>query len=74
MTQEITEEERRLAESPRLANDLGEDADAEPADLYDQESTDIELLVDVGGFEAVLGDDLQQLDLNEPGPEAEEEV
>ena len=30
--------------------------------------------VDVGGFEAVLGDDLQQLDLNEPGPEAEEEV
>ena len=74
MTQEITEEERRLAESPRLANDLGEAADAEPADLYDQESTDIELLVDVGGFEAVLGDDLQQLDLNEPGPEAEEEV
>ena len=74
MMQEITEEERRLAEDPPLADDLGDDADAEPADQFDQEPKDVPLLVDQGGFQSVLDDDLQELELNQPGQDGGEVV
>lgn len=74
MMQEITEEERRLAESPPLADDLGDDADAEPADRFDQEPKDVPLLIDQGGFQSVLDDDLQELELNQPGLDSGEVV
>jgi hypothetical protein len=74
MTQGITDEEKRLAANPPVEDDLGEDIDAIPADEFDQERKDPDLLIDEGGFESVLGDDLQELDLNQPGPESGEEV
>lgn len=74
MTQEITEEEKRLAEHPTLADDLGEDMDAIPADQFNHTSKDPDLLIDKGGFQSVLGDDLQELDLNQAGSETGGEV
>lgn len=74
MPQEITEEEKQLAANPPIEDDLGEDVDAVPADQFDQAPKDPPLLDDTGGFESVLGDDLQELDLNQPGPDTGEEV
>jgi hypothetical protein len=74
MPQELTEEEKQLAANPPIDDDLGEDTDAIPADQFDQAPTDPPLLVDQGGFESVLDDDLKELDLNQPGPDTGEEV
>jgi hypothetical protein len=74
MTQEITEEEKRLAADPPIEDDLGEDMDAVPADQFDQTPKDPPLLADMGGFEAVLDDGLEPLELNQPGSGTGEEV
>jgi hypothetical protein len=74
MPQEITEEEKELAANPPVEDGLGEDTDAVPAEQFDKTPTDPPDLVDKGGFESVLDDDLRPLDLNEPGPDTGEEV
>jgi hypothetical protein len=72
MPQEITEEEKQLAANPPIEDDLGEDMDAVPADQFNQEPKDPTLLDDKGSFQWVFDDDLQELDLNQPGPDTGE--
>lgn len=74
MTQEITEEEKRLAENPPLEQDLGEDADAIPADQFDESAKDVDLVSEEANFVQVLDDDLASDDLTKPGPEGDGEV
>jgi hypothetical protein len=69
MPQEITENETEDAANSQVEVDLGEDEDALPDDQLPHEATDPPLIEDRGGFESVLDDDLQQLDLNEPAPD-----
>jgi hypothetical protein len=74
MPQEITEEEQQLAANPPIEDDLGEDSNAVPADQFDHTPKGADPFDDRGGFEAVLDDDLQGLDLDQPGPDTGEEV
>jgi hypothetical protein len=67
MTQPITDEERQLAENPPVEPDLGEDADAEPADNFDQSAKDVDLVSEQDSFVAVLDDSLEADDLTKPG-------